>query len=580
MLSRSIAAIGLLVCIAAISQSQNARVYSRAVPPDKQALNRLNLKTEWSLYLPIDGRRDSIELVQTFDDQMFVQTKTGLLTAIDVQTGRIQWSAALGNGGYSNIYPVAVNSTFVFATNVTTLYAFYRYTGVTEFTMNLGTVPTAGLAADDFGLYVVLASRPGSSGSQRVAAFNIPRPIVIPDLAERSDVKTGEQGEKLLNPVKDLTDRYPGTAAYRPRYPAEVTTASRASVREVPVGGLSGSRTPSLAVMPKVTPPYTVEGGPFSPSLTALPSLRQPYHLRDDSNRYLQRTPSISSIPPSVAAALMLGDLRPQGVTPPRRWEHGLDSRVLFAPVQSPLRLWLVTDNRAFVALSKIDKEVVVSGPLWEQIAARPAQAETLAYVPLIDGTLVAVDLEGGNQTAGINSPWRVNVGGLMNRTPLVTQDAVYAAGDNTGVARVDRKTGTLIWRTDRTADRITAVNEEFAYIRDRQGRLLVYDARRPTDGATGRAVPLTGMNVAEFNVPVVNRVSDRVYLAADNGLIVCLRDASAKYAAPVRMTPDVEVNPPTGDAVKGFEKQPGMPVPPNKGMMAPAGGMPPGKVD
>jgi outer membrane protein assembly factor BamB len=569
MLSRSVAAIGLLLCITALCQSQNSRVYSRAVPPDKTALNRLNLKTEWSLYLPVDGRRDSIELIQTFDDQMFVQTKTGLLIAIDVQTGRVQWSAALGNGGYSNVYPVAVNSTFVFVTNVTTLYAFYRYTGVTEFTMGLGTVPTAGLAADDSGLYAVLASRPGSSGTQRLAAFNIPRPIVIPNLANRSDVKTGEQGERLLHPVKDLTDRYPGPAAYRPRYDEEFARSRRASLHEVPVGGLSGSRTPSLAVMPKVTAPYTMEGGPFSPSLAAIPSLRQPYHLRDDANRYLQRTPSISSIPPSVAAALMLGDLRPRGVSPPLRWEYGLDSRVLFTPVQSPLRLWLATDNRSFLALSKIDKQIVVTGPLWEQIAARPGQAETLAYVPLVDGTLVAVDLEGGNQTAGVNSPWRVNIGGLMNRTPLVTEDAVFVAGDNTGVARVDRKSGTLIWRTERAADRIAAVNEEFAYVRDRHGRLLVYDANRATAG-TGRSAPLTGINVAEFNVPVVNTVSDRVYLAADNGLIVCLRDASPKYAAPVRMTVDATINPPAGDMVRGFGNQPGMAMPPEKGMMPP----------
>jgi outer membrane protein assembly factor BamB len=569
MLSRSVAAIGLFLCMTALCQSQNSRVYSRAVPPDKTALNRLNLKTEWSLYLPVDGRRDSIELIQTFDDQMFVQTKTGLLIAIDVQTGRVQWSAALGNGGYSNVYPVAVNSTFVFVTNVTTLYAFYRYTGVTEFTMGLGTVPTAGLAADDSGLYAVLASRPGSSGTQRLAAFNIPRPIVIPNLANRSDVKTGEQGERLLHPVKDLTDRYPGPAAYRPRYDDDFSRSRRASLHEVPVGGLSGSRTPSLAVMPKVTPPYTMEGGPFSPSLVAIPSLRQPYHLRDDANRYLQRTPSISSIPPSVAAALMLGDLRPRSVSPPLRWEYGLDSRVLFTPVQSPLRLWLATDNRSFLALSKIDKEIVVTGPLWEQIAARPGQAETLAYVPLVDGTLVAVDLEGGNQTAGINSPWRVNIGGLMNRTPLVTEDAVFVAGDNTGVARVDRKSGTLIWRTERAADRIAAVNQEFAYVRDRHGRLLVYDAKRATAG-TGRSAPLTGINVAEFNVPVINTVSDRVYLAADNGLIVCLRDASPKYAAPVRMTMDATINPPAGDMVRGFEKQPGMAMPPEKGMMPP----------
>jgi hypothetical protein len=35
------------------------------------------------------------------------------------------------------------------------------------------------------------------------------------------------------------------------------------------------------------------------------------------------------------------------------------------------------------------------------------------------------------------------------------------------------------------------------------------------------------------------------VYLAADNGLLVCLRDAAPKYARPVRIWPAPEVNPP-----------------------------------
>ena len=55
-----------------------------------------------------------------------------------------------------------------------------------------------------------------------------------------------------------------------------------------------------------------------------------------------------------------------------------------------------------------------------------------------------------------------------MNRTPLVTDDAVFAAGDNSGVARIDRKTGEVIWKSDIQIDRVMAVNHEFAYLRDR----------------------------------------------------------------------------------------------------------------
>lgn len=554
---RPAAALGLLLALAAVCFSQNAQPYSRAVPPDRAALEKLNLRTEWSVYLPTSGGRDTLATIQTADDQLFVQTRTGSLTAIDARSGKVQWTAALGNGGYSNAYPVAVNSRYVFATNVTRLYSFHRYTGVTEFTSDLGSAPTAGVAADETGVYAVLSIRQGTSGAQRVVAFDIPHPIVIPAAGAAGNPADGST--RGANPVDELTRRYPSEGANRSNTRTDdFSQAGRpSSVREAPTGGLSGSRSPSLAVTPRVSPPYTLDGAPTSPSLNTLPTLRQPYHLRDDAYRNVQRTPSLGTIPPSVAAALALGDLRPRAVEPRVRWEYGANSRVVFAPVQSPLRVWLVTDARSFIALSKVDKTTEVAGPLWDRISAPPGQAGTIAYVPLGDGTLMAVDLTIGNKESGLNSPWRTNVGGIVNRAPVVTADAVYAAGDNSGVARVDRATGDVLWRTDRAADRVLAVNQEFVYVRDRQGRVLVFDARRATDPATGRAAPLATLDFPEFNVPVVNTVSDRLYLAADNGLLVCLRDASAKYAAPVRMAPDVSVNLSSAAGAEGFKPTP-----------------------
>lgn len=537
------AAAGLLVLgLAGVAPARNP-TYSAPVPPDQAALDRLNLRTEWATNLPVDGTLDTVQLVQTIDDQLFVQTRTGRLIAVDARTGRVQWTAALGNGGATPVYPVAANGQFVYAANVTRLFAFYRATGVVEFTVDMGSSPTAGLAADNTGVYAVLTVRSGTAGAQRLVAFDLPRPIALVDPARATGAGVADTRQRAPNPVDALTGRYPPGGAFRsPEVaPAE---AVRRSLREVPMSGLGGTRTPSLAVTDRVTPPYSLEDQAVSPSLAVVQSLRQPYRLKDESSRYVQRTPSVVSIPPSVAAALALADLRPRGVAPPVRWEYGLGSRVRFTPTQSPGRLWLATTDRSFLALSKADKTLEVAGPLWDLVAAPPGQAGTLAYVPLADGSLVAVDLTSGGLVGGLISPWRTNVGGYPNRTPLVTNDALFAAGDNSGVSRVDRATGDVVWRSaDPAADRPVGVNGSFVYVRDRQGRLAVYDAARP-NLPDGRSAPLSRLDVAAFNVPVVNTVTDRVYLAADTGLLVSLRDASARYANPVRMAPEVSVNP------------------------------------
>lgn len=161
---RLLAVVGLLLVATGLVPAQPTGVYSKAVPPDKAALDRLNLRTEWTAVVPVEGNRDTLTQVQTIDDQVFVQTRAGLLVAINALTGRVQWAARLGNGGPGVSYPVAANAKFVFCAHVTKLYAFYRYTGAMEFVAELGTPPTVGLAADTESVFCVLGIRPGNAG--------------------------------------------------------------------------------------------------------------------------------------------------------------------------------------------------------------------------------------------------------------------------------------------------------------------------------------------------------------------------------------------------------------------------------
>lgn len=554
---RLVAVAGLVLAVCGLLGAQPS-AYSKAVPPEKAALERLNLRTEWTLVIPVEGTRDAITQVQTFGDQMFVQTRTGSLVVIDVLTGRIQWVARLGSGSYGNSYPVAVNGQFVFCAHITKLYAFYRYTGVTEFVTELGTPPTAGLAADDEAVYCVLGMRPGAAGAHRVAVYDLPRPIQVADPA-KAQTDALAQGAKKggPNPLTDLTNRYaPGTTAPANDIP-EIT--NRPHVLQAPTGGYTGSRTPSLNALPSVTPPYALDNRAPAPSLNAVPSMRHPYRLRSESGQYIQQTPSLGVIPPSVAASLLLADLRPRAVSPPLRWEYGLTSRILYPLVLTPTRVWGATDDNTVFALNKVMYKEKVSTEVQERltspVAAAPVASGLTHYVPMGNGSLIAVEATTGNVAGGANVKWRADTGGLNNRSPYIAKDRVYAAGEDSGVTCIDRASGSILWRSESGADRVIGANEEFVYIRDHQGRFLVYDAKRPTDAARRRSAPLGSADFGAFNVHIANTASDRVYLAADNGLIVCLRDASAKYAKPMSLWPAPEVNRPKAIAVDTLTK-------------------------
>jgi hypothetical protein len=543
---RLVVVAGLVLAVALPVPAQVSNVYSRALPPDKAVLERLNLKIEWMANIPVEGRRDALTQIQPIDDQIFVQTRTGMLIAGDARTGQLQWFVQLGNGEYANTYPVAANSQYVFVAHVTKLHAFHRYTGVVEFVTDLKSQPTAGLAADETGVYCVLGMRTGNSSAHRIVVYDLPRPIAIA-AAPKGPVdpnKPPVKDPKVQNPVDNLMTRYAPEHMSRTNIPEVFEPSAYAKVAEMPVGGgLSGSRSPSLSALPRITPPYTLVNGYTSPSLNTLPSLRQPYHLRNDYMRDIQQSPSIGVIPPSVAASLALTDLRPKNVEPPMRWEYGFTTQLLFAPFLTPTRVWATTDGKAVIALNKRDKKVEAIESFADPVSALPGRAGLSTYVPLGSGYLIGIDASSGSLAGGANVLWRTAVGGIGNRTPYVTEKFVYAQGDNSGIVCLGRKEGDIVWRSDDNADRIIGANHEFLYVRDRQGKFLVFDAKRATDPDHKRSSPLAGLDLSEFNVHVVNTASDRVYLAADNGLIVCLRDMNPKYARPVRISPEPIIN-------------------------------------
>ena len=131
-----------------------------------------------------------------------------------------------------------------------------------------------------------------------------------------------------------------------------------------------------------------------------------------------------------------------------------------------------------------------------------------------------------------------------MNHTPIGANDGVYVSGERSGIARIDVKTGDVNWRTDENSDTLLAMNDEHVYVRNRQGHLQIYEKGKVHDRVTLKSRPLTSMTMEAFNVPVVNAVTDRLYLASDSGLIVSLRDSAPKYAKHKMIGPAVTLPP------------------------------------
>ena len=76
--------------------AQESRVYTRPAPLSREALDRLHLKQAWRALIPVTERRDGIFSVQFLGDQIIVQTRAGVLVAINAADGSTQWRKSVG----------------------------------------------------------------------------------------------------------------------------------------------------------------------------------------------------------------------------------------------------------------------------------------------------------------------------------------------------------------------------------------------------------------------------------------------------------------------------------------------------
>lgn len=329
--------------------------------------------------------------------------------------------------------------------------------------------------------------------------------------------------------------------------------------------------------------PFRVAGVPSTPpvvSINAPPDLLARVAEKDRLDLRQLMFLAINSV--HVQAYILPG--QPNG-TPKPDWRYDATAPLELAPTRLQDTLIYLSPRRLLVGLQAsngrlegrfmADDNILVPGGSHE--------VDRTYYVGSRDANVYA-----GSVTASDIPVWRFTAGGPIIRTPFVTNEDVYIVGQGYGLYRVTRrpKTGREIaaylianklatpqqiqaaenelgsdfsdpnkllktlestnvlnaqqrieaskqigsggrelWR-NRDGDRVLAVNPKFVYVNDRQGRTLILDRKR--------GLKLSFLDAREYVVPVINELTDRLYLAANDGLIVCLHDK--EYSSPVEM--------------------------------------------
>lgn len=441
-----------------------AKIYSQPVPPPGELLDRLNLKMSFRTYVPMDGRQDGLATVQLSGRTLFVQTRSGLVTLLDAETGAALWRQRVGRP-YVAEHALAFNSREVYAVNNVYLYALDRLTGALNWEIRLPEGVAGAPVADETMLFV-----PSQTG--RLTGYLLPRP----DLYSTSPF--APRGKSAAKPVAALREGRGST-----------TTVSHLT------GSAREATTTAEDFMPQPTRVWT-----------EVTSARLELPIVMTSDRLLVPTPG----------GTVLGM-----------------AKLLAANRQSPLAYRFSTES---------------------PIRAGAGYADGVVYVGGEDGNVYALE------TAGGRLQWRFTLGVAISRRPAVTTEDIYVVAGRLGMTRLDRVTGQPMWRiptrggvaeSNAVADYFLAANPKYVYALDASGHLMVLDRRR---GQT-----LSGFDSRDFVFPISNDITDRVYLAANNGLIICLHDREYPIALRHRQREE-ELNNPVRQRLEQRITDPGTP--------------------
>src|SRR5262249_51242688 len=249
------------------------------------------------------------------------------------------------------------------------------------------------------------------------------------------------------------------------------------------------NRTPSVAPLERMVPPYELNAGgrrQVTPSLAVVPSPIPPYKLSSN----VASTPSLAMMSSMAHVADASMRVRPE-LPLKTHWSYSPFRVVQPVLITSGPVVAAGTDSRV-VAFPRLSANISYEFPTAAYIIAPMGQYGDTAFIPTVDGSLYALDGVYGKLL------WRFTADTALDRQPIVVGDDIFLTTAQSQLYRVNRKTGESGWRDPRRAlDRYVsdiqhflAANDRFVYGMSTGNEIVILDRQRGVE--LGR-IPMSG---------------------------------------------------------------------------------------
>jgi outer membrane protein assembly factor BamB len=210
-------------------------------------------------------------------------------------------------------------------------------------------------------------------------------------------------------------------------------------------------------------------------------------------------------------------------------WKHKAHGRSMVQPVVSGTTVGWPSDRGAFYVAATKPPEILFRTEIYDGIDFRPTFLHSHYYIASNNGYLYKVHEKTGD------IKWRFSTGESIANRPIVTDGRVYITTEQGGLYCISSTLGVRkepraaaktnvrnsdnnqqIWQ-NKDVVRLLAVTPDRIFGMDKLDNIHILSAD------TGRS--LGRLQTEGISLPVVNHISDRIYLVTDTGLVQCLRD-------------------------------------------------------
>ncbi|HET6325634.1 MAG TPA: PQQ-binding-like beta-propeller repeat protein [Planctomycetaceae bacterium] len=196
-------------------------------------------------------------------------------------------------------------------------------------------------------------------------------------------------------------------------------------------------------------------------------------------------------------------------------WTYRTGGRVPFAPVSTGVIVCVPSEDGSLYGLDTKNHHTKFQFETDQPLGAPIGQLGNQIVVASKDLKVYSLNADSGALK------WEILMGLNVRQTPRIIDEHVFVVAEGAGMRCLSSKDGREVWE-NRQAVRFLAATPAVVYASSHVDDVLLLSR---TTGQQLGAIPLRGLSLR-----IANDRTDRLYLASERGLVLCLRERERDY--------------------------------------------------